>query len=67
MTAQLPHFMVQTNTYLYCICLKDTCSNACINCTEPQTHETSLLRPRGYKTILMLNSTKNEIYPANKC
>ena len=63
MTAQMPHFMVQTNTYLYCICLKDACVEN--NFTEPQTHELSLLRPRGNKTILML--TKNEIYPAYKC
>ena len=27
----------------------------------------SLFRPRGYTTFSMLNSAKNEIYPAHKC
>ena len=25
------------------------------------------IRPRGYKTVFMLNSTEHEIYPAHKC
>ena len=27
----------------------------------------ALIRPRGYKTFFMLNSTEYEIFPAHKC
>ena len=29
-------------------------------------HQVQFIRPQGYKTFLMLNSTEHEIYPAHK-
>ena len=32
-----------------------------------QGHGIEKTRPRGYKTVFMLNSTEHKIFPAHKC